>query len=149
MADLRTDYKDDILDISVNEKRKYRQINNGDGTISLEDVTVYLQVGDNFGANDLNKIAGSAKFVEKTGTLLASNWVGTESPYTNTLAMDGVTETNIVEIVTPSNVTAEEVIAFQSAQILNGTQTLGSITLNAWGEVPGIDLPITIIVRGD
>ena len=51
---LKEDYLDDILDTSVNEKRKYRMINNADGTISLEDVTDYSQNGDNFGAFDIN-----------------------------------------------------------------------------------------------
>lgn len=51
---LKEDYLDDILDTSVNEKRKYRMINNADGTISLEDVTDYSQNGDNFGASDIN-----------------------------------------------------------------------------------------------
>lgn len=82
-------------------------------------------------------------------TLLSNNWVGTEAPYTNTLAIDRVTETNIIEIVTPPNITAEQVEAFQLAQILNGTQTVGSITLNAWGEKPEADLNIIVIIRGD
>ena len=55
MADLKTTYKDDLLDTSVNEKRKYNMIQNADGTVSLEDVTVYSQVGDSFGAGDVNK----------------------------------------------------------------------------------------------
>lgn len=55
MADLRTDYKDDVLDTSVNEKRKYRMITNDDGTVSFEDVTEYLQVGDSFGSADINE----------------------------------------------------------------------------------------------
>lgn len=54
MADLRTDYKDDVLDTSKNEKRKYNLIQNADGTFSLEDVTAYTQVGDSFGAADIN-----------------------------------------------------------------------------------------------
>lgn len=53
---LKTDYKDDILDTSVNTKRKYRQIDNEDGTFSLEDETVYKQEGSSFGANDINEI---------------------------------------------------------------------------------------------
>ena len=56
MADLRTDYKDDLLDTSVNERRKYNMITNEDGTVSFEDVTVYSQVGDTFGAGILNEI---------------------------------------------------------------------------------------------
>lgn len=53
--DLRVDYKDDILDSSVNTKRKYNIIENEDGTKSLEDVSVYTQNGDSFGAADINK----------------------------------------------------------------------------------------------
>ena len=53
--DLRVDYKDDILDSSLNTKRKYNIIENEDGTKSLEDVSVYTQNGDSFGAADINK----------------------------------------------------------------------------------------------
>ena len=49
---LRTDYKDDIL--SSGNLRKYKMINNGDGTVSFQDVTVYQQTGDTFGAGDIN-----------------------------------------------------------------------------------------------
>lgn len=61
---LRTDYKDDILDISKNEKRKYNMITNSDGTVSFEDVTVYSQVGDTFGAADVNKITAALNNTE-------------------------------------------------------------------------------------
>lgn len=54
MAQLRTDYKDQILDASVNTQRKYRQVDNGDGTVSFVDVTEYSQQGDSFGAGDVN-----------------------------------------------------------------------------------------------
>jgi hypothetical protein len=54
MAGLKTDYKDDVLDTTQNTKRKYQMIDNGDGTVSFEDVTEYLQQGDNFGADDIN-----------------------------------------------------------------------------------------------
>ena len=38
--------------------------------------------------------------------------------------------------------------AYQEAMILNGSQAEGQITLNAWGVVPIIDLPVTIVIRG-
>ena len=53
---LYENYKDDVLNTSVNEKRKFRMIDNGDGTVSFEDVTSYTQVGDIFGAADVNEI---------------------------------------------------------------------------------------------
>lgn len=54
MADLKTTYKDDVLNTSANEKRKYNMITNEDGTVSLVDATDYSQVGDSFGAADIN-----------------------------------------------------------------------------------------------
>jgi len=51
---LRTNYKDDIF----SGNRKYTQISNGDGTISFVDSTQYSQVGDTFGATQINEIDG-------------------------------------------------------------------------------------------
>lgn len=51
---LPVDFKDDIINSSMGGKRRYRMINNPDGTISLEDVTTYDQVGSNFGAGQMN-----------------------------------------------------------------------------------------------
>ena len=55
MADLPTNFKDDILDTSVNTRRRYRMYENTDGTIELEDVTEYSQVGNEFGAGQINE----------------------------------------------------------------------------------------------
>ena len=53
----KNNYKDDILDLSVNEKRKYEMTTNADGTVSFEDRSVYEQIGDTFGAKELNEIS--------------------------------------------------------------------------------------------
>lgn len=47
---LRTDYKDDIF----SGKRKYQMTTNSDGTVSFTDKTTYAQVGDYYGAGDVN-----------------------------------------------------------------------------------------------
>lgn len=52
---LTANFKDDILS-EVNTKRKYKMTNNPDGTISLEDVTEYQQLGTMFGAKEVNEI---------------------------------------------------------------------------------------------
>lgn len=49
---LKTNWKNDIFSGS----RKYKQINNGDGTISLQDQTTYTQRGDRLDATTLNDI---------------------------------------------------------------------------------------------
>lgn len=105
MADLKTDYKDDVLDTSANEKRRYKLIQNDDGTVSLEDVTTYLQTGDSFGAKDINETnkkvnatnnnltkvnvsvndEGKLVFTDSTGADTVLNF----SPYPETYAIAG------------------------------------------------------------
>ena len=51
---LPTNFVDDILSPSMGGKRKYRIIDNDDGTYSLEDVTDYTQTGSDFGAGQIN-----------------------------------------------------------------------------------------------
>lgn len=55
MADLlKTNYKDDILNLDANTQRKYQMTKNDDDTISLIDVTDYSQIGDTFASVDIN-----------------------------------------------------------------------------------------------
>lgn len=56
MTALQANYQDDILNASMAGKRRYKQTTNTDGTISLDDVTTYDQVGTDFGASDVNNI---------------------------------------------------------------------------------------------
>lgn len=51
---LNTNYVDDIL-ASSNTQRKYKITNNTDGTVSIEDVTEYQQIGSRYGAKDINE----------------------------------------------------------------------------------------------
>lgn len=55
MATLPTNLKDDILDARVNQRRRYNMITNPDGTVEFEDVTVYSQVGSEYGAGLINE----------------------------------------------------------------------------------------------
>lgn len=114
---LKTDYKNDIF----TGKRKYQITNNTDGTVSLDDVTTYVQEGDILSADDVNAInkavnelqTGSDSFQEEitkrvedvsgtaealTGevllTLRASGWSDT-APYTQKVAFAGIKETDI------------------------------------------------------
>lgn len=53
---LPAEFQDDIMNNSMGGRRRYRIINNSDGTISFEDATIYEQVGSNFGAGQINAI---------------------------------------------------------------------------------------------
>lgn len=53
---LPTNFEDDIINTEINGRRKYRMIQNDDGTVSFEDVTNYLQEGSAFGAKEINNV---------------------------------------------------------------------------------------------
>ena len=59
IPNLPTDFKDDILNTGVNQKRKYQIIYNNDGTVSFEDVTAYSQTGSDFGSSEVNATNGA------------------------------------------------------------------------------------------
>ena len=83
-----------------------------------------------------------------TKTLKSADWVGDTSSFSQTISVDSVNTDSYVELTVPSNITSEEVEAYQSACIISGTVNNGSITVNAYGEKPSINLPLLIIVRG-
>lgn len=63
---LKTNYKNDMFA----GKRKYQVTENDDGTISLDDVTVYQQQGDVYSADDINSTNKDVnKNTEKTAAL--------------------------------------------------------------------------------
>ena len=90
-------------------------------------------------------ILAAAKSSLITATLLATNWADTSY----TLAVAGVRIDSAVEILPGSAITEDQLEALQGANIQDGGQTAGSITLKAFGDVPTIDIPIRVIVRGD
>ncbi len=68
---LKTDYKNDILNVSVNTDRRFQQVDNGDGTLSFVDVTTYQTVGDVFGASDINSTNAQ---VNSNSSSISSNY---------------------------------------------------------------------------
>lgn len=79
---LATDFKDDILAESMDGKRRYRLVANGDGTYCLEDASVYEQTGSIYGAKQVNEAneainssADSGKIIDDIDAVLA-NTVG-------------------------------------------------------------------------
>nr|DAH34153.1 MAG TPA: hypothetical protein [Caudoviricetes sp.] len=79
---LATDFKDDILAESMDGKRRYRLVANGDGTYCLEDASVYEQTGSIYGAKQVNEAneainssADAAKIIDDIDAVLA-NTVG-------------------------------------------------------------------------
>lgn len=77
-------------------------------------------------------------------TLYAETW--REGTYTITNEL--ITSTSNQEIIPDANIKSDQMNALQKANIIDGGQSTGSITLKALGTVPTIDIPIRIIFRG-
>ena len=86
---LKTDYQDAIFSGS----RKYTITDNGDGTSTITDSTVYEQEGTKFGAKDMNDTNALVNRLQGllTVTLPAANWTGTTAPYSQTVNVPGIT----------------------------------------------------------
>ena len=93
--------------------------------------------------------AKSGKSTKSTVTLSAASWVTATTGYKYTLSVPGVTSSNNVEVVLPGSATDAQVEAWMAAGVACGTQTTNSITLRAFGEKPGINIPLEIIIRKD
>lgn len=96
---LKTDWKDDVLDISMSGRRRYNIVR-GNETIeqgvSLVDDTSYSQVGDTFGADDLNEICEEVNNVSSNLTQYAHATL--ESGETEVVINDNrIVSTSIIE----------------------------------------------------
>lgn len=114
---LKENYKNDMFE----GRRKYRMTENADGTVSLDDVTQYKQVGDIFSSDDINATNKAVNALENgnkefeqvitqrvdkvedtveslTGEVLlsfpASGWSST-APYTQTVKFPAIKITDI------------------------------------------------------
>ena len=80
---LPVNFKDDIMSSNMGGKRRYKPIQNEDGTISLEDVTNYEQIGSDFNAAQVNQTnaavnasADAGKIIDSMDTIRATTKSG-------------------------------------------------------------------------
>lgn len=87
-----------------------------------------------------------------TVTLYANQWVGDAVPYTYTLSLSGVTATSnqdFLPIRKSDGLTPEMLAALQAADLQDGGQSTGKVTILAYGEKPKINLRMRVILRGN
>ena len=80
-----------------------------------------------------------------TVSATAAGW-SSSSPYTQTVAVTGVTASNNIIVGTGDGLTSAQHEAFIDGQIVCTAQAAGSITLTAFGDKPTIALPITVFI---
>lgn len=93
--------------------------------------------------------AKAEKSVTQSMTLYVSSWTGTLPPYTYNLNVSGVTASSNQDVLPGTSITQEQLEALQAANLQDGGQAAGRLTLRAWGDKPEINIPIRVIVRGD
>ena len=91
--------------------------------------------------------AASTKSVKVSETISSSGW----SNKTYTISNSNITATNVIELLPRENngTTQAQMEVLSGAMIIGGTQAVGSIQLVALGDVPTIDIPVTLIIRSD
>lgn len=88
----------------------------------------------------------SNKSVILNFTLASSSW----SNYEYTLDIENIGDYNGVEITCPyDTINDEQLETIIDANIVPKSSTSSSLTLKAYGDVPTIDIPIIVILRGD
>lgn len=90
----------------------------------------------------------ATKSTNMNTSLPATAWTGDSIPFSISISVPGATSTNNIDII-PQASTDEQIDAWQGLGYMIGTQSEDSITLKSWGDKPAVDIPITVIVRGD
>lgn len=82
-------------------------------------------------------------------TIPHTAWTGSKAPYTATITVDVLTgaTTEYVEVFVPYEATTEQKTAWAEAGVASGDNKAKQLILEALGDKPGIDIPITLIVR--
>lgn len=91
-------------------------------------------------------IGAAAKSLAPISVMLAAaSWASG----TYTISISGLAADANVEIIPSPAITAAQMEALQGANIIGTAQAAGSVTLTAFGDVPEINVPVHVIVRGD
>lgn len=116
---------------------------------NTNDVLITMTVDTNLYATKEDLKSKADKSITEEVILSVANWRGDKAPYSYSLELAKATETNHIELMPPSNLTVAQRESMTEADIIGGNQSIGSITLLAYGDKPTIDIPIVILVRGD
>lgn len=94
----------------------------------------------------LGKKADSSITIE--GILVATNWVGDTAPYTQEIAVDGLTAEQNGTIAVSHSATSEQRAEAREAIMSITAQEDGKLIVSSDGKLPEFDIPITIVLLG-
>ena len=93
----------------------------------------------------INALKNTISTTTKSITLSASGW----SSGTYTISDNLITNTSNQEIIPSPSISADQYKALVKASLVATGQSAGSITIKAFGATPKIDIPVTVIFRGE
>lgn len=142
---LKTDYKD----AAWSGNRLYQIADAADGKKTITDATQYTVAGDPFGAKDINATNAAVNRAEHVTiiTLRASGWTGAAAPYSQTVAVSGVTANDNPLLVSNLSETAsaETQAAYAKAfgRVASGAAVTvnGSVTFKVYKK-PAVDISV-------
>lgn len=81
-------------------------------------------------------------------TLVASSWVGVDAPFTQELAVTGLSSAQNGNISVAHSATFEQREAARDAKLCVTGQIDGKLIISADGEMPEVDIPVVITLLG-
>ena len=93
----------------------------------------------------INALKNTISTTTKSITLSASGW----SSGTYTISDGLITATSNQEIIPSPSISADQYKALVKASLVATGQSAGSITIKAFGATPTINIPVTVIFRGE
>lgn len=79
---------------------------------------------------------------------LTADWVGSAAPYTQTVAVPGITSAANCIYDVAADVTAAQLEAYETARIVVRVQGADSLTFSAFGDKPVVAIPLTVVIVG-
>lgn len=122
---LPTNFIDDIL-ASSNLKRKYKMVNNPDGTVSFDDVTDYQQIGSEFGAKQMNETNGGINEIndKRLKTLNEVNLTTQLGFFVDALAVKELKNKTDDQTVVGNKKNATILVSVQTIKFTNGAANI-------------------------
>lgn len=145
---VKNDYKNYAPPLSG---RKFKITDNGDGTVSIEDVTDYAQVGDIWGAGDANTFANAinksngnrCEIVNEPYTILASGWTENDEEMRKEYVLEhsAIKADNFPRIVLPNSLAGKVALAGLPRP------DDGKWTLYTFGAAPVENIEVQLIIE--
>ena len=132
---LKTDYKNYVPSEDMGGKRRYRQVDNPDGTVSFDDATTYEVEGNKFGADDINQTNSVVN------TIMGA---GVEVTYEeSTVKITASTGATMITFIAPSSFSASDKYTINGKSVTI-TDLNGNPVKNGWKQ----GAPVTLSISG-